>query len=462
MFSLVLIDDEYWALRGIRDYIDWESYGFSDIQCFDSPTAALKYILEVEPDAVFTDIRMPPITGLDIMERCREHGLSTRFVVVSAYAEFDYAKRALESGAFAYVLKPLNRKELTEVAGRLSEQLRSDSSAKLTRYLRTLVLQTLSGRGHAAEEILRGCGSLFEGSYRVCAASAVLGDSRGIWFRVYEDLAVGVVPEDFSGMPEKNMGISTVARSSSEACGKIREALVAYYTVLFYGIRGPVRYHDTGVPMRDMGELAEAVRAGKYPQAKTALRAVLQRAREKEVMLDGITLFYNDLILQTLTAREEKDLMRDIRPFSDCFQLFGVLHDLRTVGECLMTLVDSLSGEGSTSSEDTTDTMRAVVRYVEENYTESITLESLAQRYYISVSYLSRRFKNMTGENFSEFIIRKRIGKACRLLSTTGLSVAEIGIACGYPDCFYFSRIFKKTVGMPPSRFREQEDGNEN
>ena len=41
MFSLVLIDDEYWALRGIREFIDWESYGFTDIRCFDSPTEAL-------------------------------------------------------------------------------------------------------------------------------------------------------------------------------------------------------------------------------------------------------------------------------------------------------------------------------------------------------------------------------------------------------------------------------------
>lgn len=457
MFSLVLIDDEYWALRGIRDYIDWESYGFSDIRCFDSPTAALEHILKAEPDAVFTDIRMPPITGLDIMERCREQGLATRFVVVSAYAEFEYARRALESGAFSYILKPLNRKELNEVAGRLSEQLRTDRSARLTKYLRTLVIRTLAGRAAAPADVPEELEGLTDGRYRVCAAASVPPAGPGIWIGVYEDLAVGIVPESYVPS-DRNMGLSTVAEDLGDAYGRFREALVAYYTVLFYGIRGHLEYHGTELGVRDMAELREAVQAKKYAQVRSLLQAAFLRAREKRIMLDGITLFYNDFLLQTLAARDEKDLMRDLRPFSDCFQLFGVLHDLETVQGCLLTLADGLSDEAQTA-EDPTDVIRTVIRYVEENYTQNITLEGLAQKYYISVSYLSRRFKNVTGENFSEFLIRRRIDHACQLLSTTGLSVAEIGTVCGYPDCFYFSRIFKKVMGMPPSRYREQDDG---
>lgn len=146
MFSLVLIDDEYWALRGIREFIDWESYGFTDIRCFDSSTEALAYILENQPDAVFTDIRMPPYTGLDIMEQCHAKGLATQFVVVSAYAEFTYAKRALENGAFSYILKPLNRPELMDVAQRLSDHLRSQRGSNLSKQIRTLVLQAPTGQ----------------------------------------------------------------------------------------------------------------------------------------------------------------------------------------------------------------------------------------------------------------------------------------------------------------------------
>jgi len=460
MFSLVLIDDEYWALRGIRDYIDWESHGFSDIRCFDSPTAALDHILKSGPDAVFTDIRMPPITGLDIMERCREQGISTRFVVVSAYAEFDYAKRALDSGAFSYVLKPLNRKELDQVARRLSEQLRTDRSAQLTKYLRTLVLRTLAGRSTASADVPERWGDLIRGRYRVCAAASAPPSSPGIWIGVYEDLAVGIVPEDYVA-PDRNMGLSTVAEELGDVYGRFREALAAYYTVLFYGLRDQLQYHTAGIGVRDMAELREAIQAKKYAQARSLLQEILLRAREGKVILDGITLFYNDLLLQTLAARDEKDLMRDLRPFSDCFQLFGVLHDIDTVQRCLLTLVDGLSDE-ERSTEDPTDVIRSVIRYVEENHTQNITLEGLAQKYYISVSYLSRRFKTVTGENFSEFLIRRRIDHACHLLGTTALSVAEIGAACGYPDCFYFSRIFKKVTGMPPSKYREQDDGHGN
>ena len=207
-----------------------------------------------------------------------------------------------------------------------------------------------------------------------------------------------------------------------------------------------------------MAELSEAVQLRQYAQVRSLLEAVFSRIREKRVILDAVTVFYNHFLLQTLAARDERDLMRDLRPFSDCFQLFGVLRDLDTVRGCLLTLVEGLGGEEQ-SAEDPADVIRSVIRYVEENYTKNITLEGLAQKYYISVSYLSRRFKSVTGENFSEFLIRRRIDHACHLLSTTGLSVAEIGTVCGYPDCFYFSRIFKKTMGMPPSRYREQDDG---
>ena len=230
---------------------------------------------------------------------------------------------------------------------------------------------------------------------------------------------MGIVPESYVPS-ERNMGLSTVAEDLGDAYGRFREALVAYYTVLFYGIRGHLEYHGTELGVRDMAELREAVQAKKYAQVRSLLQAAFLRAREKRIMLDGITLFYNDFLLQTLA--------------------------------------DGLSDEAQTA-EDPTDVIRTVIRYVEENYTQNITLEGLAQKYYISVSYLSRRFKNVTGENFSEFLIRRRIDHACQLLSTTGLSVAEIGTVCGYPDCFYFSRIFKKVMGMPPSRYREQDDG---
>lgn len=461
MFSLVLIDDEYWALRGIREFIDWESYGFTDIRCFDSPTEALAHILEHAPDAVFTDIRMPPITGLDIMEKCHGAGLDTEFVVVSAYAEFAYAKRAIENGAFSYILKPLNREELTDVAVRLSAHLRNDRGKELHRQVRTLVLQALTGRSQAVGDLLRS-GTLFAGQYRICAASSVPKNSPGVWVPVYDDLSVGILPAKVAPAEDQNLGISTPAERAAEAFGKFREALTAYYSILFYGITGPVYYHEEGFNPRQMGELSELIAAQKYPQAKSQLKTLLSQARERRILLDNVTVFYNSLILQAISSKEQRDLLEDIRPFSDCFQMLGVLHNLQTVQDCLLTLIDNRPPEEKRLGENTSDAIRLVIRYVNENFTQDLTLEQLARKYYISVSYLSRKFKQMTGENFSEYLAGKRIEYACQLLNDTDLSVAQVGTACGYPDCFYFSRIFKKVKGVPPSRFRENDEPNGN
>ena len=151
MYSLVLIDDELWALTDLRELIDWESLGFTDIRCFENSSAAYDSILSNPPDAVFTDIRMPVISGLDLIDRCREKGLKTLFVVVSAYADFSYAKRAIENNAFAYILKPLSPEELLSVAAKVRDQLESDSRFNVYRTIRTLTLQALTGRNEGFE-----------------------------------------------------------------------------------------------------------------------------------------------------------------------------------------------------------------------------------------------------------------------------------------------------------------------
>ena len=175
--------------------------------------------------------------------------------------------------------------------------------------------------------------------------------------------------------------------------------------------------------------------------------------------LDSITIFYNGLILQILSS--ESELMQDIRPFADCFRLFGVLRNAEMLKSSLTAMIDNLMPAETDSQESTADTIKRIVRFVDENYHQDITLEQLAQKHYISVSYLSRKFKETMDVNFSDYLSRKRIEKASRLLESTDLSVSEIGAACGYPNCFYFSRTFKKITGVSPSAYRDKEDTDE-
>lgn len=124
MYRTVLIDDEPWALLGMRNTFPWEQYGFRIIAELTDPIAALRIIHEQKPDAVFTDVRMPGMTGLELMKQSREKGIEAEFVIVSGFSEFAYAQEAIRYGGFDYLLKPLEKEETETVLKKLNTRLK--------------------------------------------------------------------------------------------------------------------------------------------------------------------------------------------------------------------------------------------------------------------------------------------------------------------------------------------------
>ncbi|MFD2329637.1 ABC transporter substrate-binding protein [Cohnella sp. GCM10020058] len=100
------------------------------------------------------------------------------------------------------------------------------------------------------------------------------------------------------------------------------------------------------------------------------------------------------------------------------------------------------------------DLVSQAMRYIEESYSEPITVEGLAGRLGCSSSFLSRLFKQQRGTTPIEYLTRIRIAQAIRLLSETKATLQEITSSIGYLDVYYFSRVFKKQTGLPPLRFR--------
>ncbi|OAB36047.1 AraC family transcriptional regulator [Paenibacillus glacialis] len=95
-----------------------------------------------------------------------------------------------------------------------------------------------------------------------------------------------------------------------------------------------------------------------------------------------------------------------------------------------------------------------VISFLSEHYQESKSIESLSLQLNYSPQYLSRKFKEKTGLSPIEYVIRLRLEKAQCLLLTTDASLQEIARNVGYPDLFYFNRLFKKYMGIAPGKFR--------
>lgn len=96
----------------------------------------------------------------------------------------------------------------------------------------------------------------------------------------------------------------------------------------------------------------------------------------------------------------------------------------------------------------------AVIRYMYENLHRNLTLESIADEIELSKSYLHSIFKEQTGKSPIEFFIHLKMQEACKLLKSTNLYIYEVSAKLGYEDQYYFSRIFKKVVGISPKEYR--------
>ena len=104
-----------------------------------------------------------------------------------------------------------------------------------------------------------------------------------------------------------------------------------------------------------------------------------------------------------------------------------------------------------------TYTIEETKNYIRENYSQKLTVESIATHVYLSKSYLSRIFKEETGDSLTAYINKIRIEKSMQLLVDKSLSLVDISDIVGFEEQSYFTKVFKSIVGMSPGKFREQK-----
>lgn len=123
-----------------------------------------------------------------------------------------------------------------------------------------------------------------------------------------------------------------------------------------------------------------------------------------------------------------------------------------------LLMADSWHPDEAQSGTKRTNLME-IKNYLDENYEKKITLDELAERYFINKFYLTRIFKEQFGVSINNYLLSVRITHAKNALRFTDQSAEEIGLSCGIGDVYYFSRIFKKIEGVTIRDYRKQWNG---
>lgn len=158
-------------------------------------------------------------------------------------------------------------------------------------------------------------------------------------------------------------------------------------------------------------------------------------------------LAYSDLLTQIFRIASMDDSARDMRLY-----------------EKLVSLLVMLSGESSLQENDalfehSIRDMNPIKQYLEEHYPEKISLDSLAEMFYVNKFYMTRIFKKQYGISIVNYLTQVRITHAKELLRFTDMPIEHISQECGMNDANYFSRVFRKVEGTSPGEFRRMWQG---
>jgi two-component system response regulator YesN len=454
MYTVALIEDEKMVLRSLRATLDWEALGFTIIGEAYNGAEGVEMLEALRPDIALTDVRMPALSGLEMMAEAHRRKLDTLFIVVSGYAEFAYVQKAINQGAIGYCLKPFSASELTEVLGHASDMLRGrrdgliiDLMAYMDSPLPNAELfwaDMLRGSGLTQEQVYPAVLIGEPGSSRGLCRPVQIG--RGKYFTLLQRDALR--PAD---LPQNmvSLGIGrplTVYRDVWEAVEEAERMALQYFVT---GKLGQVWRCDQ---MNNVDFTRFFARVTGEPLS--ALPELLEEAR-RNMQTGAFDIRYCARLLMLVLERAHGEVPAGIESGASAY---GALTAVFANADSLLAYLRFAvqESEAEQTEPPRSESLHPVVEYVENNFTQSISVQDLSRKFSFNPSYVSQLFRRELGMTFTEYITGLRCRYACRLLQTTSLTLGEIAEKVGYNDYFYFIRVFKKTLGKTPTQYRSE------
>lgn len=139
--KVMIVDDEPLVLKGLAGIISGNEELCTEVLCVSDGFEAIEQLYSFMPDCIITDIRMPQMSGLEMIEKIIKTGVCDRFIILTCHAEFEFAQEAIKHRVIDYLLKPINKDKLIELLKRISDSLLENKCAAVR-----LMLDYISSR----------------------------------------------------------------------------------------------------------------------------------------------------------------------------------------------------------------------------------------------------------------------------------------------------------------------------
>ena len=518
LLNLVIVDDEPIILEGLSKTFDWESVGFSVVGTAMSGKEALSIIENEKVDVVLTDICMKNMDGIELMEKAALTNPEIRFVVLSAYKDFEYAKAACDKGALAYIVKPINDDMLLtmekvyrivtkdkekDVAVEAWENIFKENQSSFPTYM----ISRLIEGSLTKEQFITGCKDFLSDGAQEHYYATIIADVDVIYkiseyedfdrkrFTLFSYLENGLSKE-YKLWTKKNIdgsGIFIVDLGNNNKPYKCKLIIsnakidlgfdiISAVTDGYYGIEGIIasvtaakKLYDFACEVdADMEDCEMEDNLSGYPyDVEAGIIQALRKNDEEEfkskliVFLDSFVAeesidctFVHHLVLNTeMFLREsygmDKDLYKSFRGMYEA--LFNhPTHKLVRMYYDLGVYAISKRKQMAIGDEKhrTNEYVNSACKYIEAHLEEDLTIGLVAEQVHLNPVYFGRIFKAVTNCSFKQYVLNQKLDVAKRLLVTTDLSISEIGRRVGIANSSYFTKIFREATGKIPSDYR--------
>lgn len=507
--KIFFVDDEALTLQYLEKILDWDSLNIQIIGTASNGQEALKAIEQDLPDVLITDIRMPVMDGISLIDEVRKFSENIKIIVLSAYSDFEYARKVFSSGISGYLVKPIDEDKLLELIKKtIIEIENAELEIEKSTYSQALAIETLFGdqiRKPNTEDVFNDkcrklkispklsnfqllsisfsdpsitnemlmsyllgaeCSHNFSGIYltKVKASN---------WILVMEDEIGSIEVLKIQKYFQENLDETAFLTVSGKHNSSLSLAVafeeiqylnsLHYYatdsTFIFYRKRMN-EIHQVEVKLNDAVELY-------FSHLKNNDVHALYKYIDDldDTLIDqfnsGIEGYQNFWTLFVLLVRtglnkygNNLQIPQNIKQFNS--SLFQSYHNSSGIIDFIKQLtIEILQTPASVSGDSSFSPIKNIKKYIHEHFAEKLTLEDIADHFNMSKNYLCRVFKDTAGCTLWDYLTMIRVEHAKQLLEETSLGTAEIALSVGYDNQGYLSSVFKKKTGLSPKQYRK-------
>ena len=517
MYSVLIVEDEQLELMALKKVIHDKLPEISDVRTAGDGDGALELALTETPDIVLMDVHLGSVNGLDLSKLLIDEKPNIKIIVITAYDQFSYVQRALTIGVADYLLKPIPTDALEKAVRKQIRQIEKEKEMLLKEARRDRInenlneLLTTAFVGSVINNMVREkiADSLPPARYpRKSMAVFVLDFSLQI-DGIQEPDIIAIKKILFDHISKNGYGtaiIGDVVNSSYltlclfsgdpdisfiGAAREIRNDVITnYYVPLEIGIsdktddifslgaaykqallalkvgKGPINLYtdfvgfpetEAEIPNR-LGDIINSLMDAQKDGMKAIFDTYVPDLLIREKSLSYAKVFFIRLWIGIVKEIESKISIHKeeyegivTETILNVMGASSIQDSMQIVLENSRLIAESIE---SAREKNLYHIAKRACLFIDEHFTEALTLNSLAECLRISPYYLSHAFKDINGASFSEYLNRKRIGAAKVLLEGTSKSVMEVAYEVGYMDSNYFCRVFKKSTNLTPSNYR--------